>query len=305
MVAGYYDTAGMERNGLLVAEKPPGWTSHDVVARLRGVLREKSLGHLGTLDPMATGLLPLVLGRWTRLAQFYSGAEKTYEGRIRFGWATTTYDAEGEPLGERSDVGGLTLEKIRAAARAFQGTIRQVPPPFSAKKIGGVPAYKLARKQKPVELEPVEITVRRLEVLDFDGDSAGISAEVSAGAYIRSIAHEMGGKLGVGAHLAALRRTRFGEFTLEDAHTLEEIAAAAGAGESERVLLHPRRALSWMPAVTAAPEAISFLKNGRAVNLPEFSDAPLVRVYASQTELLAVCQRVAGTLFKPKVVLWS
>jgi len=293
----------MELNGLLIVDKPAGWTSHDVVARLRGVLREKSIGHLGTLDPMATGLLPLVLGRWTRLAQFYGGAEKTYEGRIRFGQATSSYDAEGEPVGAPVDVSALTIEKIRGAASEFTGTIRQTPPPFSAKKIGGVPAYKLARKQQPVELAPVEITVKSFDVLEFDGESAAVRVEVSSGAYVRSIAHEMGQRLGVGAHLAALRRTRFADFTLEDARTLDEIAAAADAGECGGVLLHPRRVLAWLPAVTAPPEAAAFLKNGRAVNLPEFSDAPLVRVYASQTDLLAICQRVAGTLFKPKVVL--
>lgn len=294
----------MERNGLIVVDKPTGWTSHDVVARLRRILHEKSIGHLGTLDPMATGLLPLVVGRWTRLAQFYGGAGKTYTGRIRFGFSTDTYDAEGEPGDPSGDTSGLSLEIIREAARRFVGTIQQVPPPFSAKKIGGVPAYKLARKQQPVELKPVEITVHDLALDDWNGDSVGFSVEVSSGTYIRSIAHELGIALGTGAHLASLRRTHFGDFVESDSHTLEEIEATADDAACD-LFFHPRRILPSLPSATASPEAVSYLRNGRAVNLPEYSSAPLVKVYASQRELIAICQRIAGTLFKPKVVLWS
>jgi tRNA pseudouridine55 synthase len=293
----------MGRNGLIVIDKPAGWTSHDVVARLRGILREKSIGHLGTLDPMATGLLPLVLGRWTRLAQFYGGAGKTYTGRIRFGFATNTYDAEGEPAEPSGNASNLSLATIREAATRFVGTLQQTPPPFSAKKIGGVPAYKLARKQQPVELKPVEITVHRLELDDWNGESVAFSVEVSSGTYIRSIAHELGIALGTGAHLAALRRTHFGDFVETDSHTLEEIEAAAD--DTENLFFHPRRILPSLPSVTATPEAVGYLRNGRAVNLPEYSTAPLVKVFANQLDLIAICHRMAGTLFKPKVVLWS
>ncbi len=293
----------MERNGLIVIDKPAGWTSHDVVARLRRILDEKSIGHLGTLDPMATGLLPLVLGRWTRLAQFYGGAGKTYTGRIRFGFATTTYDAEGDPTGPSGNVSGLSLEAIREAAKRFIGTIQQIPPPFSAKKVGGVPAYKLARRQEPVELKPVEITVHNLALDDWNGESVAFRVEVSSGTYIRSIAHGLGVALGPGAHLASLRRTHFGDFVETDAHSIEEIEAAAN--EAVNLFIHPRRILTSLPSVTASAEAVSYLRNGRAVNLPEYSSAPLVKVFASQCELIAVCQRMAGTLFKPKVVLWS
>jgi tRNA pseudouridine55 synthase len=293
----------MEQNGLIVIDKPTGWTSHDVVGRLRRILHEKSIGHLGTLDPMATGLLPLVLGRWTRLAQFYSGAGKTYSGRIQFGFATTTYDAEGDPVAPRGDVSGLNLDTIREAATRFVGTIQQVPPAFSAKKIGGVPAYKLARKHQSVELKPVEITVHNLAIDDWDGESVRFTVEVSSGTYIRSIAHELGIALGTGAHLASLRRTQFGDFVETDSHTLDEIEA-----ESDRpgnLFYHPRRILPSLPSVTATPEAVSYLRNGRAVNLPEYTTASLVKVFANQCELIAICQRMAGTLFKPKIVLWS
>ena len=137
----------MVTSGVLIVDKPAGMTSHDVVARVRRLTNERSVGHLGTLDPMATGVLPLLLGRMTRLAQFYLAAEKSYEGEIRFGFATNTYDAEGEPTGTPQPV-GLTLEQVRAAAAGFRGSIQQMPPPFSAKKVGGVPAYKLARKKQ-------------------------------------------------------------------------------------------------------------------------------------------------------------
>jgi len=286
-----------------VIDKPAGWTSHDVVGRLRRILHEKSIGHLGTLDPMATGLLPLVVGRWTRLAQFYGGAGKTYTGRIRFGFATTTYDAEGEAAEPSGNTSELSLEAIRAAAARFVGTIQQTPPPFSAKKVGGVPAYKLARREEPVELKPVEITVHSLVLDDWNGESVGFRVEVSSGTYIRSIAHELGIALGTGAHLASLRRTHFGDFVESDSHTLDEIE---GAGEEAgKLFFHPRRILPELPCVTATPEVISYVRNGRAVNLPEYSNAPLVKVFANQCELVAVCERMAGTLFKPKVVLWS
>lgn len=295
----------MERNGILIIDKPAGMTSHDVVARVRRALGEKSVGHLGTLDPMATGVLPLVLGRMTRVAQFYVDSQKAYEGEIRFGFATTTYDAEGDPIEAESPrlAGELTLDEIREAAKAFTGTIQQVPPPFSAKKIAGVPAYKLARKQKPVNLEPVEITVEALEIEGFADGVARFTSVVSAGSYIRSIAHDLGQKLGTGAHLASLRRTRSGDFRIEDAHTLAQVESLAET--PEELFIHPRLVLPTFPCVTAAGEAITFIRNGRAVNLPEMSSAPLIKVYSSQRDLLAICERIAGTLFRPKVVLYG
>src|SRR5436853_1475507 len=145
-------------NGVLVIDKPAGLTSHDVVNRVRRILQQRAVGHLGTLDPLATGVLPLVVGNLTRLAQFYTKSEKTYEGVIRFGFATDTYDAEGEPAGPAQQV-ALSLEQIRGVARRFQGTIEQTPPPFSAKKVQGVPAYKLARKKKDVVLKPMKVEI--------------------------------------------------------------------------------------------------------------------------------------------------
>src|SRR4051812_3209796 len=216
-------------NGVIVINKPSGLTSHDVVNRVRRILGEKSIGHLGTLDPMATGVLPLVAGRMTRLAQFYTASSKSYEGEIRFGFATDTYDAEGEQVGDACDV-KVTLEQLKEAARAFVGVIQQTPPTYSAKKIGGVPAYKMARKNKEVELPSVEVEVREFEITGLEDDRARFWIDVSSGTYVRSIAHELGQKLQVAAHLSALSRTQSGEFRIEDSVTLEELADSARQG---------------------------------------------------------------------------
>jgi tRNA pseudouridine55 synthase len=289
-------------DGVLIINKPAGLTSHDVVAQVRRILGEKSIGHLGTLDPMATGVLPLVLGRFTRLAQFYNEAEKRYEGAIRFGHATDTYDAEGAPTGPEQPV-HFTPEELRDAARQFVGKIDQLPPPFSAKKIAGIPAYRLARKGQPVELKPKPVEVKELEVLSWDGQQARFKAWVSSGTYLRSLAHDLGQKLGPGAHLSELQRTAVREFTLDEAHSLEEVAAAVAGKKLDELFLHPRLVLPEFPAVTAPPESAARIRHGGAVNLPEFSKEPVVRVFAGQRELLAIARRIAGTLFHPKVVL--
>jgi tRNA pseudouridine55 synthase len=289
-------------NGVLVIDKPAGLTSHDVVSRVRRIAGERAVGHLGTLDPAATGVLPLVLGKLTRLAQFYLRAEKDYEGRIRFGFATDTYDAAGEPMGEPRPV-TFSLEELGAAAASFRGVIRQMPPPFSAKKIAGVPAYKLARKKKDVELRPVEVEVKQFELLALEGEYARFKASVASGTYLRSIAHDLGAAMGTGAHLAGLQRTRVAEFTLAEAHTLEQAAAAAQEGRLEDVMVHPRTLLPWMPGVTADEETAGKIRHGRAVNLPEMSRAPQVKVFYGQRELICIARRVAGTLFQPAVVL--
>jgi tRNA pseudouridine55 synthase len=289
-------------DGVLIVNKPAGFTSHDVVARVRRITGEKSVGHLGTLDPMATGVLPLVLGSFTRLAQFYNDAAKRYEGVIRFGWATDTYDAEGDPAGPAQPV-KLTLEQVRGAAAKFLGLQQQLPPPFSAKKISGVPAYKLARKGHEVELKPKEVEIKEFEITSWDGEKAGFKSWVSSGTYLRTLAHDLGKALGVGAHLAQLTRTAVREFSLEEAHSLEDLEQAAGAGKLDELFIHPRLVLPEFPAVTAPVEAVARLRNGGAVNLPEFSKALTVRVFTSQRELLAIARRVAGTLFQPKIVL--
>jgi len=286
-----------------VIDKPGGMTSHDVVGKLRRITGERSIGHLGTLDPMATGVLPLVLGKFTRLAQYFSSAEKSYSGAIRFGFATDTYDAEGEAAGP--DVRPvLTLDQVRTAAARFHGEMEQMPPAYSAKKIGGKAAYKLAREGKPVELKTARVCIASFEITALDGAEASFEMSISAGGYVRSVAHEMGQDLGCGAHLSRLRRTQAGVFTLAEAHTLEEVEGLAGNIEAfEALCVHPRNLLPEMPSVTGDAMALGRLRNGAQANLPEFSQAPLVKVFAGQRELVGIAKRIAGTLFQPVVVM--
>jgi tRNA pseudouridine55 synthase len=290
-------------NGLLVIDKPGGMTSHDVVNRLRRITAEKSIGHLGTLDPMATGVLPLLLGKYTRLAQYFSSAEKSYTGTIRFGFATDTYDAEGQPAGpDLAPI--LALEQIREVAARFLGETEQMPPPYSAKKIAGTPAYKLAREGKPVELKAAKVRITSLEIVALEGQEAAFAMSISAGGYVRSVAHEMGQALGCGAHLSSLRRTQAGVFTLDEAHSLSELDTVAGNLEAlEHFCIHPRSLLLEMPSVTGDPQALGRLRNGAQANLPEFSSAQMVKVFAGQRDLVAIAKRIAGTLFQPLVVM--
>lgn len=289
-------------NGVLIMDKPPGLTSHDVVSRVRRVLGQRAVGHVGTLDPMATGVLPIVLGTMTRLAQFYLTAEKGYVGVIRFGFATDTYDVKGEPIGESQAV-TLTLDHVRDVAKRFQGIIEQMPPPFSAKKIEGVPAYKLARKKREVTLKPVQVAIKEFKITWVENDRAHFQARVASGTYMRSVAHEMGQLFGCGAHLESLRRTAVAEFELNDAHTLEELEQAARSEAVLDLLVHPRKLLPMLPAVTATDEVASRIRHGRPVNLPELSRAREVKVFYGQRDLIAISTRVAGTLFHPRIVL--
>jgi tRNA pseudouridine55 synthase len=292
-------------NGLLVIDKPAGMTSHDVVGILRRITGERSIGHLGTLDPMATGVLPLLLGKFTRLAQYFSSAEKSYTGTIRFGFATDTYDAEGQPSGpECWPHGPLSLDEICAAAARFHGEMEQMPPPFSAKKIAGTPAYKLAREGKPVELKAAMVRITSFEITTMEGAEACFTMTISAGGYVRAVAHQLGQDLGCGAHLSSLRRTQAGVFTLAEAHTLDELSPLAGSLDAlERLCIHPRSLLPEMPSVTGDAPALGRLRNGAQANLPEFSRAPLVKVFDGQRELVGIAKRVVGTLFQPVVVM--
>jgi tRNA pseudouridine55 synthase len=295
-------------NGLLVLDKPAGMTSHDVVEIVRRATGERSVGHLGTLDPMATGVLPLLLGRYTRLAQFFGTADKSYEGTIRFGFATDTFDAEGIAATEPQPM-TLSLVELQDLASRFHGEMQQTPPIFSAKKIAGVPAHKLARAGKPVDVKPARIMIHRFELLSLNGPSptemeARFEMQVSAGGYVRSVAHELGQLAGCGAHLASLRRTQAGAFTLAQAIALDDLKAFAGSPEEvERRLPHPRTLLPEMPSVTVGEQDAGRLRNGMQVNLSDFSSAPLVKVFTSPTELLAIVKRIAGTLMQPIIVL--
>ena len=282
-------------------DKPSRMTSHDVVSRLRRATGESTIGHLGTLDPLATGVLPVLLGKYTRLAQFFGPLPKTYSGTIRFGFATDTYDADGVPasLGARPP----SNEEIQLAAERFRGQIEQIPPPFSAKKVDGKIAYKAARHGETLVLKPVSLLVEEFVVGRMEDGYAEFTIRISSGGYVRSVAHDLGKVLGCGAHLAQLRRVAAGPFTLDQALALDTLCAQAVDGTLEQSLPHPRTLLPELPATTADLWVAGRLRNGNAVNLPEFSSAPLAKVFAGQRDLVAIVRRVAGTLFQPIVVL--
>ncbi len=241
-------------NGVLIIDKPSGFTSHDVVARVRRILGQKAVGHLGTLDPLATGVLPLVLGNMTRLAQFYLGAEKTYEGVIRFGFATDTYDAEGEPVGEKQEP-SLTLEQVRDAGRKVSRQDSANPAAvFRQERSTASPPTNSRAKRKKFRWRRSKSRVKQFDISKLENSRAHFAAQVASGTYLRSIAHEMGQLAGCGAHLESLRRTSVAEFQIGDAHTLAEVEQAAqgreaAAGEVtnaearlEEIFVHPRNA---------------------------------------------------------------
>lgn len=288
-------------NGLIILDKPAGMTSHDVVNIVRRATGERSVGHLGTLDPMATGVLPLLLGKFTRLAQFFGQAEKQYTGSIRFGFPTDTFDAEGEPAAEPQPL-TLSIDELRQLATRFHGELDQVPPVFSAKKINGVPAHRLARQGKEVPVKPARITIHNFELTSLEGDTATFVMHVSSGGYVRSVAHELGQLAGCGAHLTSLRRTQAGDFMLAQALTIDDLKRLTPAEVFAR-LPHPRTLLPEMPNVIADEQTAGRIRNGLQVNLPEFSRAPWIKVFSDPNSLLAITRRVAGTLMQPTIVL--
>jgi tRNA pseudouridine55 synthase len=247
-------------DGGLVVDKPTGITSHDIVAMARRALKQSRIGHTGTLDPLATGVLPLLVGRATRLAQFLGADRKTYEATVRFGFATSSYDAQGTPVGSISDPAVDPLQ-VEAALIAFRGDIRQVPPAVSAKHVGGKRAYELARAEVAVALEPVGVTVHELEFLGCDGSEARLRVTASAGFYVRSLAHDLGQMLGSGAHLSSLRRTRSGAFSLDGAVSAEMLATSPEAVSAH---IRPMAALlPDLPLATVAPDSLGRLQHGR------------------------------------------
>ena len=264
-------------DGLLVVDKPAGPTSHDVVARVRRALDERRVGHTGTLDPAATGVLALVLGRATRLAQFLSGSGKSYEAVVRFGFATDTGDAQGRP---REAAGGAprpSRDAIDAALGEFRGTFLQQPPAFSAKKIGGKRSHKLARARQtaaPALPAPAHVTAHRLDIVTCEADCVTLTLECSAGFYVRSLAHDLGERLGVGAHLAALRRTRVGDFPVDGAIALEAIErnpAQAAAAVLPMAAMLPR-----LPEFTLTPDGVRRAINGCELGPGDGAQSPLV-----------------------------
>lgn len=252
--------------GVLLVDKPEGPTSHDVVALARRVLGVQRIGHAGTLDPLATGLLVLMVGRATRLASLLSGADKTYRGVIRLGFSTDTYDRAGVPDGPPREV-RVTRDELLAALQQFRGTVQQVPPAFSAKKVHGTPMYRLARRRRPVSPIATSVTFRRMDLLDLSGTDAEIEAEVSAGTYLRSFAQDLGVILGCGAHLHSLRRIASGPFAVEDAIPVGELSAL-GRAAAGRLLALEQVPLG-MPTLRLTAAGANAVRHGRPCGLNE------------------------------------
>lgn len=309
-------------DGALVINKPRGKTSHDVVDAVRHLAGFRQIGHLGTLDPLATGVLVLLLGRATRLVQFYSGRRKRYTAGFRFGFATDTYDSDGEAQGPDAPptLDAAVLEKI-AAEKVCR--FEQMPPAFSAKKVKGRPAYELARKKQAVELKPVEVELFEYRLTGIEGNVARFVIECSSGTYIRSLAHEMGQKLGCGAHLAEIARTAVGEFSMDQAMPLEELAEAARAGKFGDCVIRLENLLPNFPRANVLPVVERRVRHGTRFNvqisqiqpgrmeLPPGATLqldggdlkpPRLRVFGQQDKLVAIAEAVVPRTYQPIVV---
>ena len=296
------------RGGVLVLDKPPGPTSHDCVAAVRRKFRGSKVGHTGTLDPFATGVLPIVVGRATRLARYLSGTEKEYDALIRLGRSTDTHDATGTVVFEAPD--GLAMPGIDAVAAVldgYRGTWMQTPPAYSAKLAGGVRAYEQARRGRPVELAPVPVTVSALELLSVAGPLVRLRLVSSAGFYVRALAHDIGMKLGTGATLEGLRRLRSGSFGLADAVTLDVLLARA---DPEALLLPLETLLTEWLAIVLTREGVEWASHGRAVGpaqcaegFPAAAAGRPLRFLGPDGHLVAVGESGAGGVLHPSVVL--
>lgn len=292
-------------DGAIVVDKPEGWTSHDVVNKVRRIAKTKRVGHLGTLDPIATGVLPLVLGRATRLAQFYTRSDKIYEGVVRFGWSTDTYDRAGEPTSGKTEA-RLDARELERLLERFRGEFLQTPPPVSAKKVGGRRAYELARKSVAVELEPVKVHMYELTLVEVNGPDARLRAHCSGGTYLRSIAHELGQLLGCGAHLHQLRRTASGEFEIGQARTIPQLESLAADERLWDAIVPAAKMLPGFPSVLVDELTAAQIRHGRNFPASPFRSQPAsrrVKAVTRQGELVAIGEAVLPNLYHPVVVL--
>ena len=294
-----------------------------MVETVRRLVGFRQIGHLGTLDPLATGVLVLALGRATRLARFYGARRKRYTCSVRFGFATDTYDADGDAQSEDA-APALDAAAIQALADRFVGRIQQMPPSFSAKKIHGRPAHELARKHKPVKLDPVEVEVFEFKLTGVEGSCARFSVECGSGTYIRSLAHDLGKLQGTGAHLAEIVRTAVGEFTLDHAVTLAELAEDAKTGKLDARMIRLENMLPELPRATVLPIVEKRVRHGAKFNLPLAQIQPghviaaqgapaeldsgewqpsRLRVFNQQGQLIAIAEPVVPRTYQPVVVL--
>lgn len=301
----------MDTSGILNVDKPADWTSFRVVSTVRRLSGIRRVGHAGTLDPLATGVLIVCLGQATRLSEYLMQATKVYRAEVRLGVVTDTFDATGTPLRE-VDASGISRSQIEEALAAFQGEIHQVPPMFSALKHEGEPLYRYARARQPVTRPARLVTIHRIQLLAFRSPVATIEVECGKGTYIRTLAHDLGERLGCGAHLSGLVRLRVGRFTLEDACSIAELDTAFQEGRWQS-LLHPSdAALPDWPAITLSEEEVTAVRFGQALPAAELQPSPpqtpepgqLCRAYSPQGELLAVLRyETAGGIWRPIKVL--
>jgi tRNA pseudouridine55 synthase len=309
-------------DGALVVNKPQGKTSHDIVDAVRHLAGFRQIGHLGTLDPLATGVLVLLLGKATRLVRFYTGRRKRYTAGFRFGFATNTYDSEGVAQGADA-APTLDREQILKLAAESVGPFEQMPPIFSAKKVQGRPAYELARKNQVVELKPAAIEIFEYRLTEIEGAIARFTIECSSGTYVRSLAHDMGQKIGCGAHLAEITRTAVGEFSLEQAITIEELAEAAREEKFQSRMIPLEGLLSNLPRTNVLPVLEKRVRHGGKFNIlvsqlqaghaelppgattelePESGQPPRLRVFSQENKLIAIAEAVVPRTYQPIVV---
>jgi tRNA pseudouridine55 synthase len=292
-------------DGALVVDKPAGCTSHDVVNRVRRIAETRRIGHLGTLDPLATGVLPLLVNRTTRLAQYFRRNDKKYDTVIRFGVRTDTFDRDGAVIATFPDF-ELNRDDLEHALEAYRGTFRQTPPPVSAKKVQGIPAYKLARKNVPVELEPVEVTVFSIDLAEVTTGTARLKLHCSAGTYVRSIADDLGQRLGCGAIVEQLRRTASGDFTVEQARTLPDLERLAQDGRLTEALIPSSSLLPHIPAEMVDVLTAGQIRQGRDFRVSPFRSrgaGRLVKAVTQDGELIAIGEAILPNVYHPILVL--
>ena len=309
-------------DGALVIDKPQGKTSHDVVDAVRHLAGFRQIGHLGTLDPLATGVLVLLLGKATRLVRFYAGRRKRYTAGFRFGYSTNTYDSEGTAQSAEVPV-TLDRDRLQQCANESIGRFEQMPPIFSAKKVAGRPAYEFARKNQPVELKPASVELFEYRLTEIEGPIARFTIECSSGTYIRTLAHDMGQKFGCGAHLSEICRTAVGEFSLDQTMSLDELVQARREGKFQSCLIPLENLLPDYPRTNILPILEKKVRHGAKFNvlisqiqpgrqeLPpgatsqlngEASTAPRLRVFSQQDKLIAIAEAVVPRTYQPIVV---
>jgi tRNA pseudouridine55 synthase len=288
-------------SALLILDKPQGLSSHSAVHRIRKVTGEERVGHAGTLDPMATGVLLLLLGSAVRLSEYIVDHDKKYRATVKLGVETDTYDATGNIVA--TNPVEVSNEQIQTALESLTGKQAQIPPTHSAIQIKGKRAYKLAREGVPVEMQPRTVEIFSISNVEMDGDSVAFDVHCSKGTYIRSLAHDLGAKLGTGAHLSALRRTASGEFTLDKALTPDEVADAVEKNELDRFLLPADAAIPQFDAVILDAQSARAVRNGQFVAPPHHLTTPLVRAYDENKELIGILEQVSEKALKPKKIL--